>query len=63
MSQNTRAVEAKVELWNAIDGRIEEREYVCLTLTLDHDVIDGAPAARFVRRLTELIESGAGLQE
>ena len=46
-----------------LDGRIEEREYLCLTLTLDHDVIEGAPAARFVRRLTQLIESGASLQE
>jgi pyruvate/2-oxoglutarate dehydrogenase complex dihydrolipoamide acyltransferase (E2) component len=45
-----------------VAGRIAEREYLCLTLTLDHDVIEGAPAARFVRRLTELIESGAGLQ-
>ena len=44
-------------------GRIVEREYLCLTLTLDHDVIEGAPAARFVRRLTRLIESGAGLQK
>lgn len=44
-------------------GRVEAREYLCLTLTLDHDVIDGAPAARFVRRLVRLIESGAGLQE
>jgi hypothetical protein len=35
-----------------VAGRIEEREYLCLTLTLDHDVIEGAPAARFVRRLT-----------
>ena len=46
-----------------VDGRIEAREYLCLTLTFDHDVIEGAPAARFVRRLTELIERGAGLQE
>lgn len=46
-----------------VDGRIEAREYLCLTLTLDHDVIDGAPAARFARQLTELIESGAGLRE
>jgi pyruvate/2-oxoglutarate dehydrogenase complex dihydrolipoamide acyltransferase (E2) component len=28
----------------------------------DHDVIDGAPATRFVRRLVELIESGHGLE-
>ena len=46
-----------------VDTGIEEHAYLCLTLTLDHDVIDGAPAARFARRLTQLIESGAGLQE
>ncbi len=46
-----------------VGQRIEEREYLCLTLTFDHDVVDGAPAARFFRRLTELIESGAGLHE
>jgi hypothetical protein len=28
---------------------------------VDHDVSDGAPAARFTRRLVELIESGYGL--
>jgi hypothetical protein len=39
----------------------EAREYLCLTLSLDHDVIDGAPAARFTERLKELIEGGAGL--
>ena len=44
-----------------VDGRVEAREYLCLTLTLDHDLIDGAPAARFARRLSRLIESGAGI--
>lgn len=34
------------------------REKLCLTVSFDHDIIDGAPAARFVRDLTELIESG-----
>lgn len=34
-----------------------------LTIIFDHDVIDGAPAARFTRRLIELVESGYGLQE
>jgi pyruvate/2-oxoglutarate dehydrogenase complex dihydrolipoamide acyltransferase (E2) component len=29
----------------------------------DHDVVDGAPATRFTRRLVELIESGYGLDE
>lgn len=41
-----------------IDGRIEIRENLCLTLSFDHDVIDGAPAARFTGRFKELIESG-----
>jgi len=45
------------------DGRIAIREILCLTLSLDHDVVDGAPAARFVRRLKELVESGYGLAE
>jgi pyruvate/2-oxoglutarate dehydrogenase complex dihydrolipoamide acyltransferase (E2) component len=45
------------------DGRIAIREYLCITLSVDHDVIDGAPAARFVSRLRELIESGYGLRE
>jgi pyruvate/2-oxoglutarate dehydrogenase complex dihydrolipoamide acyltransferase (E2) component len=40
------------------EERIEVREYLSLTLSLDHDVIDGAPAARFVTRLKELIEAG-----
>jgi pyruvate/2-oxoglutarate dehydrogenase complex dihydrolipoamide acyltransferase (E2) component len=44
-----------------IDGRIEIREFLCLTLSFDHDIMDGAPATRFTRRLKELIESGEGL--
>lgn len=46
-----------------VDGRIDAREYLCLTISVDHDVIDGAPAARFIRRLKELIESGYGLSD
>jgi hypothetical protein len=46
-----------------VNGRIEPREILNLTVTFDHDVVDGAPAARFVRRLVELIESGYGLTE
>ena len=44
-----------------IEGRIEIREYLNLTITFDHDVVDGAPAARFAQRLKELMESGYGL--
>jgi pyruvate/2-oxoglutarate dehydrogenase complex dihydrolipoamide acyltransferase (E2) component len=46
-----------------VAGRIEPREILNLTVTFDHEVIDGAPAARFVHRLVELIESGYGLRE
>lgn len=46
-----------------VEGRIAIREFLCVTLSFDHDVIDGAPAARFVSRLRELIEGGYGLGE
>jgi pyruvate/2-oxoglutarate dehydrogenase complex dihydrolipoamide acyltransferase (E2) component len=46
-----------------VDGRIEIREYLCLTLSFDHDIVDGAPAARFTQRLKALIECGYGLLE
>jgi pyruvate/2-oxoglutarate dehydrogenase complex dihydrolipoamide acyltransferase (E2) component len=45
----------------ATSGQIASREYLSLTLTVDHDIVDGAPAARFTERLKELIESGYGL--
>ena len=44
-----------------IDGRIEIREYLSMTITADHDIIDGAPLARFTARFKELIENGFGL--
>lgn len=42
---------------------IEVREILSLTVSVDHDVIQGAAAARFARRLRELIESGTVLKE
>ncbi|HEX8997130.1 MAG TPA: 2-oxo acid dehydrogenase subunit E2 [Ktedonobacterales bacterium] len=44
-----------------VDGRIVIHEVLCVTLSFDHRIIDGAPAARFTDRLRELIESGYGL--
>lgn len=44
-----------------IDGELRPRELLSLTATFDHDVVDGAPAARFVKRLSERIEAGYGL--
>ena len=44
-----------------VDHRIEVRKYMSVTVSFDHDVIDGAPAARFMYRLKKLIEKGHGL--
>jgi pyruvate/2-oxoglutarate dehydrogenase complex dihydrolipoamide acyltransferase (E2) component len=44
-----------------IEERVELRYLLNLTVAFDRDVVDGAPAARFVHRLVELIESADGL--
>ena len=44
-----------------VDGQIVPRELLSVTLSFDHDVVDGAPAARFVERLKGLIEGAEGL--
>jgi pyruvate/2-oxoglutarate dehydrogenase complex dihydrolipoamide acyltransferase (E2) component len=46
-----------------VDERIEIREYLSMTINFDHDMIDGAPAARFTQQLIDLIESGYGLDD
>jgi pyruvate/2-oxoglutarate dehydrogenase complex dihydrolipoamide acyltransferase (E2) component len=46
-----------------VDGQIAIRDYLSLTISFDHNIIDGAPAARFTQRLKELIESGYGLDD
>ncbi len=42
-------------------GEIEIRDIMHLTVLIDHDVIDGAPAARFMSALATAIEGAAGL--
>lgn len=44
-----------------LDGETEIREFLNVTISVDHDIVDGAPAARFAQRLKELVESGHGL--
>jgi len=44
-----------------VDGLVQAREYLCITVSIDHEIVDGAPAARFVARLKELIEESHGL--
>jgi pyruvate/2-oxoglutarate dehydrogenase complex dihydrolipoamide acyltransferase (E2) component len=45
-----------------VNHQIEIREYLSVTISLDHDVVDGAPAARFTQCFKELVEQGAGLR-
>ena len=44
-----------------VNDEIKIREYLSLTITVDHDIIDGGPLTRFVERLNELIENAYGL--
>ncbi len=39
------------------------RDYLHVTIAVDHDLIDGGPLARFVDRFTHLCESGFSLQK
>ena len=44
-----------------VGDQLEEREHLSITATFDHDITDGAPAARFAQVLKEYIERGHGL--
>ena len=44
-----------------LDGSLEPREMLDLTISIDHDIVDGALAARFARRLAEPVEQTDGL--
>jgi pyruvate/2-oxoglutarate dehydrogenase complex dihydrolipoamide acyltransferase (E2) component len=43
------------------EGRVAVRSILSLSIMVNHDLVDGAPAARFCRRLQQLIEAGEGL--
>jgi pyruvate/2-oxoglutarate dehydrogenase complex dihydrolipoamide acyltransferase (E2) component len=44
-----------------VGDHVVNREHLSLTISVDHDIIDGAPAARFVERLRQLIECADGV--
>jgi pyruvate/2-oxoglutarate dehydrogenase complex dihydrolipoamide acyltransferase (E2) component len=46
-----------------VGDRVEVREFLAVTASFDHDVVDGAPAARFASRLREIVEGAAVLQD
>jgi len=43
-----------VEIYN----QFVSREHLCLTVSFDHDIVDGAPASRFMNQFIETIKSG-----
>ncbi len=55
------ALGAIVEKPGVVNKKIEIREYLCTTVMFNHEVVDGAPAARFLTRLGDLVEDGFGL--
>ena len=44
-------------------GDYKQQEFIQLTLSLDHDILDGAPAARFSAYFVDLLESASNLQD
>lgn len=46
-----------------VEGHIQEREFLSLTVSFDHDIVDGGPAARFAHQFKELLVSGYGIKE
>jgi len=55
------AVGSIVKKPGVIGDRIEAREYLYVTVTVDHDVVDGAPAVRALSKLSKLVEKAEGL--
>ena len=45
------------------DGQVVARPMLPLTLSFDHAVIDGAPAARFTETLRTLVETAAAFDD
>jgi pyruvate/2-oxoglutarate dehydrogenase complex dihydrolipoamide acyltransferase (E2) component len=45
------------------NGKLQDREHLCLTVTFDHEIVDGAPAAGFIQRFVALVQAGAGLSD
>ena len=41
-----------------MENRYETREFLCITGSFDHDIVDGAPAARFMNQFLETVRSG-----
>lgn len=45
------------------DGELRNHAFLSLTVIVNHDLVDGGPATRFVHRLQQLVESADGLPD
>jgi pyruvate/2-oxoglutarate dehydrogenase complex dihydrolipoamide acyltransferase (E2) component len=47
----------------APDGQVVPRQYLWVSMVVDHDVVDGVPLARFIVAFRDGLESGAALEQ
>jgi pyruvate/2-oxoglutarate dehydrogenase complex dihydrolipoamide acyltransferase (E2) component len=59
--RNSMAGQSADQPADLVGDRLLPREHLGLTVLFDHDVTDGAPVARFIGRLQELMETAYGL--
>lgn len=45
-----------------VNSEIKIREYLSMTISINHDLVDGAPAARFIECLRQQIEGGINIR-
>lgn len=43
-----------------VNDKVQNHEFLCVTVSFDHDIVDGAPAARFIQGLKKQVEDGMG---
>jgi pyruvate/2-oxoglutarate dehydrogenase complex dihydrolipoamide acyltransferase (E2) component len=41
-----------------MEGHFVSREHLCITASFDHNIVDGAPASRFMNQFVEMVKSG-----
>lgn len=46
-----------------MEGQFVSREHLCLTASFDHNIVDGAPASRFMTQFIETVKSGEILRK
>lgn len=51
---------SKKQVWH--EDSFKTREMLHITASFDHEIVDGAPAARFLKQFSQLVESGSELK-